>query len=59
MAKVPGLENGADLMTKHKGRPELIQHLKRLGFFDCYVLPPTGKRFIFGVMSLLWPNGAK
>ena len=32
VAKVPGQENGADLMTKHKGRPDLIAHLKRLGF---------------------------
>ena len=32
VAKVPGQENGADLMTKHKGRPEIIKHLQGLGF---------------------------
>ena len=32
MAKYPGINNGADLMTKYKGRADTLRLLGRLGF---------------------------
>ena len=52
VAKYPGQDNGADLMTKHKSRPDLTRQLSLLGFQS---LP--GRPCASPLRSKLWNVG--